>query len=1084
MTLLPTTNIHPDRLPLPLRELKAGAPQVAMLINQHAMALIWLGQFFFTLRTLEGAAALAGFIATQLRGQRGFSRANLDLYLALGRHGLLLQDGAGSHFGLRLLKQAALFSDERRQDLLVYGRGEERHPCAVLERVCRASRGAEDPAAGRVLLLQGLYGGGEPQPRVMTREARLVQVEKAMGRLRQVLADALASEAFPEGGRGHLLRLASDATYREALEWLAQGREAPQEETEEVRERRAPQDSAEEARERRTQARPRGGEERGAARQDDGDLDADLTGEAPPQRRRTDDDLDDVDLGDLTGKARWHAQGTDDQEPELRSSQIEDPAPVVVSASNPSPVDRPRANGSSGSPVGARLDDLTDKAPPTEDPDLGLTGEAPPAAEPDQDLTGKAPPAADPDLDDPDDLDDDLDTTAADLPQPAASSLRRVARPPLRRDQVALPVGAPRRLPDPTPLELKLCALIMGADTALCAVDAFLALRYPLCLCAVKSRLAFCYIDAVDDYRPACDALLRSLDRLITAGQPEVSAMEQALRAADPTWGAPRGPIKPLTPIEALRPYLPACSVPSQIDTPVGWVVFSLGDPTHGGATANEGEGLLWQILGLLPVLLELLAQARALSDAGGDAAPLLCAQADMTLRELRCGLSQVRSDLWPQVEEGRREAEAEAEARAQRRAELDTAQVTLGCAEVGGQSLTLGRDDAGRYLTITADQPTLTIIMGSTGWGKTYALRVIAEAAALTPAGLVQLRHPQLVIQMETDYHNGQGRRQMLSGYGPNPYLEQLAHLREHYDVRRDTNEAYTNGLLLAFPEALPALRAQYPDLMERGLHIAAARVHPAEVGNLGYRSLFAYAIGGLGSAAPKATWVGRLESLITDLGDQATPARLLREIAKIKSIDPRPRDALNAQLRQLVKLIVPTRRLSDHLKTQRPVFVLLETRYRSPDVVLPYQVVLLHAFTQRFGDDPFRWILIDEVSKLMEHPVIAAYILKLAQELRHRPVSLVMNGQRVSNLPPALFGLASVCALFHIDSPWEFKKLQEQCALFRDVSFEEARALTTGQCLLGAVRATHPAYEQRARPMAFRPTLTCAGGETLRAR
>ena len=76
----------------------------------------------------------------------------------------------------------------------------------MLERVCRASRGTEDPEAGRVLLLQGLYGGGEPQPRVMTREARLVQVEKAMGRLRQVLADALASEAFPEGGRGHLLR--------------------------------------------------------------------------------------------------------------------------------------------------------------------------------------------------------------------------------------------------------------------------------------------------------------------------------------------------------------------------------------------------------------------------------------------------------------------------------------------------------------------------------------------------------------------------------------------------------------------------------------------------------------------------------------------------------------------------------------------------------------------------------------------------------------------------------------------------------------------------------------------------------------
>ena len=397
---------------------------------------------------------------------------------------------------------------------------------------------------------------------------------------------------------------------------------------------------------------------------------------------------------------------------------------------------------------------------------------------------------------------------------------------------------------------------------------------------------------------------------------------------------------------------------------------------------------------------------------------------------------------------------------------------------------LTLGLDGAGRYITLTADTPTLTLLLGGTGGGKTHAMRVKAEAAALAPPGLAQLKEEQLVVQMETDFHNGQGRRQMLSGFEPNPYLEQLEHLRAYYDVRLHTNEAYTHATLLAFPEALPALRAQYPDLMERGLHIAAARVHPAEVGNLGYRSILSYAIGGLGGATARPGWVTKVEALITDLGDQATAAKLLKEITPMKDIDPRSRGPLLSQLQHMKNLIVAGARLSDHMQARRPLFVLLEARYLSPDVVLPYQVVLLHALTQRFGDDPFRWIFLDEISKLMEHPVIAAYILKLAQELRHRPVSLVMNGQRVSNLPPALLGLASVCALFHIDSPWEFKKLQEYNALFRDVSFDEARALSTGQCLIGAAQASHPLYSERARVMAYRPTLTWAGGETLRSR
>ena len=225
-----TTNIHPLRLPLPLPDLKVSARLVATCIDQHAVSLIWLGQFFHAIQTLEGAAALRRFVAVELRGSRGFSPANLDRYLTLGRHGLTLQDGEGSHFGLRLLKEAALFNDVRRQDLLAYGRGEERHSCLALERLCQASRQASDPKEGRKILLHGLHGGAEPLRRVITAAQRVDRVARSMKLLRQSVAEALANGARADAGQLALLELVVDAAVSEMREWL--GSAAPASEPE------------------------------------------------------------------------------------------------------------------------------------------------------------------------------------------------------------------------------------------------------------------------------------------------------------------------------------------------------------------------------------------------------------------------------------------------------------------------------------------------------------------------------------------------------------------------------------------------------------------------------------------------------------------------------------------------------------------------------------------------------------------------------------------------------------------------------------------------------------------------------------
>ena len=144
---------------------------------------------------------------------------------------------------------------------------------------------------------------------------------------------------------------------------------------------------------------------------------------------------------------------------------------------------------------------------------------------------------------------------------------------------------------------------------------------------------------------------------------------------------------------------------------------------------------------------------------------------------------------------------------------------------------------------------------------------------------------------------------------------------------------------------------------------------------------------------------------------------------------------------------------------------------------------VAVMHGLAgsvSRPEEENMLWLFCDELSKLMELPVVGRLLLAMAKELRHRLVSLFLGGQTASNLPADLLGLVSVFFLFHLSSAAGYRPLQE-LEYFRNVSYEQVRALLRGQALVGAVHSTDPIVREVAQWMWLRPAFIDAGGESL---
>ena len=100
--------------------------------------------------------------------------------------------------------------------------------------------------------------------------------------------------------------------------------------------------------------------------------------------------------------------------------------------------------------------------------------------------------------------------------------------------------------------------------------------------------------------------------------------------------------------------------------------------------------------------------------------------------------------------------------------------------------------------------------------------------------------------------------------------------------------------------------------------------------------------------------------------------------------------------------------------------------------------------------------------------------------QERRHHAATLVYNGQRVLGMDPGFLSQASLMAVFRLNSRLEMDAVRKNFVAFAGIKDEEFANLAVGECLIGAIQSTGGSSVYRVR---VRPTVTTAGGETLRA-
>jgi hypothetical protein len=457
----------------------------------------------------------------------------------------------------------------------------------------------------------------------------------------------------------------------------------------------------------------------------------------------------------------------------------------------------------------------------------------------------------------------------------------------------------------------------------------------------------------------------------------------------------------------------------------------------------------------------------------------------------LACQLSEAISDvnyqgllLYRTLEELAREGEKQESVitavAAARQADADHNLIVLGEARRPKLYFKIGADSRGRIIALSAQTPQHIPVIGCTGCGKTHFTRVAAEACCMELPGLSTLTEQLRVILMETDYNKGFTRRQMLAGYQPNADAAELDYLYRMYGYRARGNEAYTRAKLLVLPDSVKQLKIELAPLVERGLQIHPCVVHPSEVGMVGYRAMLANLrhVGG----SQRAGYMRTIEAVISSLGAEATPENLIAKIPAL-GLHAREREGMICQLTELERLLSKDgSMLIDHLNDPSPVFVLLESRHMSPDVLIPFQMVVLGALSAplRDGSHPLRVVQVDEGNKISKNEVAVEVMTESGRERRHNPRTLILNGQSILGMDAEFFSQATVVLVFRLNSMKDVRALKERFAPFQDIPDEEFLHLADGECMIGTTRSTSGERTFRVR---IRPTVTNAGGETLQA-
>jgi hypothetical protein len=370
-------------------------------------------------------------------------------------------------------------------------------------------------------------------------------------------------------------------------------------------------------------------------------------------------------------------------------------------------------------------------------------------------------------------------------------------------------------------------------------------------------------------------------------------------------------------------------------------------------------------------------------------------------------------------------------------------------------------------------------IAVGRPKSGKTELATVLMEGATI-PSEIMNPGRPKPLLRMAVDTHQGTSGKQFHAGFYPNPEQRHRQYIWDFYRVHQP-NAAFHRAVIFCLEESLPAYRVKFAAEIERGAMLVPLKLHDSEWGSFGYSAMMS---GGMAEASGKGkpAWRMLMDNILAELGPNASPKRVLAELEKAR-VDSRVIGALRSQMQVMDQFSSRGEHLVDWVQEGIPMLMLLESRYLSPDIILPLEIAAMNALIRpcRNGTDPHRWVIADEMLLQLISPIVGQFMLEAASQQRHRPVSFFFSGQRVSDFPRGLSAAATMYIQLATMSYDEWKAATSQWGVLHGIPFQQVMDLKTGQALIGAMLATAPEYMSRAQMVNLRPSLLWSAGESL---
>jgi hypothetical protein len=372
-----------------------------------------------------------------------------------------------------------------------------------------------------------------------------------------------------------------------------------------------------------------------------------------------------------------------------------------------------------------------------------------------------------------------------------------------------------------------------------------------------------------------------------------------------------------------------------------------------------------------------------------------------------------------------------------------------------------------GTPVALDLDGTNTICVFGAPGYGKSYTVGAMLEAALLREPALNRLPRPLAAVVFH--YQDDQSYApEFASMAEPNDDLHEVESLLRDYGAAPEG----LHDVQVLVPPALVADRsAEYPHLSVHPLQLA-----PQEIGLNDWQLL-------MGLTGGDQMYARAMNRLFATIRDNVTIDRL-RAAVETSSLTQTQKSLAATRIDFATSYVHEGLPISDHLLPGRLIVVDLRDQLIAQDEALALFMVLLRTFGQVERGDPFNKLFVfDEAHKYMRDPQLRSAIDTAVRERRHRGTTIVIASQDPPSIPAEIIGLSNIVVAHTFTVPGWLEHVRRVKVAFAesDLKPSQLAALERGEAFIWSEGGSD--RFQRPQRVQIRPRMTRHGGGTQRA-